>query len=385
MLMPRCFTSLRVASTLLLVTGLLRADPTEDALKVGLEALDKGDRTAAATTFVNAFNERAAARTEKDGTCMLLIASAGRLFADGGKADVAATCFERLYAISLALNGPSHPDTITIGVHLAHYLGRAGMNTEMAKRLCVEGMVASQLNPEIPGHVHLRALYTRADILLAEKDRIAAALAFRDFLKHAHAMRNPPQTVIANVYFNLGTIDSFFGRAKDAQAQFKNAFASLKKGRGDMGIDALSLRLAIADQLSAAEAVEVLKEIVNDVGSVAGVKSNTSLQQVLCSSEFKLAIKESEIGQTDGLVARLRSAIAHGIAGYGEDHDQLLQLYLQLAKLHLSKRQNKEGVECYRHVLAIRKKALGPDHESVAVTQKILDDLIEDLKKSGEL
>lgn len=382
--MPRFFTSSLVASALL-AAGALRADPAEDGLKAGLEALEKGDRNTAAMTFINAFNQAATAGRDKNATCMLLISSAGRLFAEAGNTQTAAQCFERLYAISLAIHGPTDPHTVTLAVHLAHYLGRAGMNMELAKQFCVEGMAACQMNPEIPRHVYLRALYTQADILFAEKDRIGAAMAFRDYLKHALAEPRPAHNVIANIYFRLGNIDSFFGRDADAKVQFGHAMEHLQKGRRELTAEAFNLRLVTADQVSAVQSVDVLKEMLSDLAKVPDVRTNAGLQQIWCATEFKLAIRESELNRVEGLVARLKSAIAHGIAGYGEDDSQLLQIYLQLAKLHLTKRQNKEGVECYRRVLAIRIKALGPDHESVAVTQKILDDLLADLKKSGEL
>ena len=382
--MPRFFTSSLVVGALL-VGGALRADPPQEGLKAGLDALEKGDRNTAAMTFINAFNAAATVGRDKNPTCMLLISSAGRLFAESGNAPIAAQCFERLYAISLAINGPTDPHTVTLAVHLAHYMGRAGTNMDLAKRLCSEGVAACRMDPDIPRHVYLRALYTHADILFAEKDRIGSAMAFRDYLKPALAEPRPAHNVIATIYFRLGNIDNFFGRAADAKVQFQHAAEHLQKGRREVTVEAFNLRLGIADQVSGAESAEVLQQLLGDLARVPGVSTNVSLQQVWCATEFKLAILESQLNRHGALVARLKSAIAHGIAGYGEDDSQLLQIYLQLAKLHLSKGQNKEGVECYRRVLAIRIKSLGPEHESVAVTQKILDDLLADLKKSGEL
>ncbi|MBL9129560.1 MAG: hypothetical protein JNG86_00060 [Verrucomicrobiaceae bacterium] len=362
----------------------LRADPTEDALKIGLEALDKGEAQSALTTFLNAYNERASARTERDATCMLLLAHAGKLLSNSNQHPAAAACFERFYGISVALNGNTHPHTVIAAVHLAHYLGRAGQSMDFGKRLCQEAMIACQLQPEIPPHVHLRALYTYGDILLAQKERIAAAGAFRDYLKHAEAMPKKPRVEMSEVYTKLASIDTFFGRAKDAEKRQKLALEQLRLARGDKDVAVYTMRLSLADQMAPADGADVLQALLKDVSTTPGVETSKELQQIWCAAEFRLALKEAALNQRAGLIARLRSAIAHGIKGYGEDHEQLLQLYLELAKLHLSKDQNKEGVECYRHVLAIRIKALGPDHESVATTRQILDDLIADLKKAGE-
>ena len=285
----------------------------------------------------------------------------------------------------MLLNGMTHPHTVTAWVHLAHHLGRAGQNLELAKRLCVEGIIACQLDPTIPRHVYRRALYTRAEILYGEKNRIGAARAYTDYLHHALQERNPPQVVVATVYFKLAEVDDFFGRAADAAAKSKLGAEFLERGRRDMSIEALGLRLGLADQTTPAEAVGLLKDILTDLAKVPGVQANPPLQQVWCTTEFKLAILESETTSSGALIARLKSSIAHGVAGYGEDDEQLLPIYMELAKLHLAKNQNQEGVACYRRVLAIRIQVLGPDHESVVTTQKILDELLADLKRSGDL
>lgn len=386
--MPRRTALPAIVVLILLALGaphLLRADPTEDALKIGMESLDKDDKQAALTTFLNAYNEAATLRVERTPTCMLLLAYGGKMLSDAGQAAPAALCFERLYSISVELNGNTHPHTILTAVHLAHYLGRAGQSMDRARRLLQEALIAYRQHPEgLPAYLPEFALFTYADILLAQKERIAATSIFRDYIKLAEARPNPDHAKISEVYLKLAGIDAFFGRATDAEKKRQIALTHMQKARGDKHFDVLSMRLGLCDQLPAKDAIAALKDVVRDLAGVKGIETDKKCQQLWCVAEFRLALREAELNQRDGLVARLKSAIAHGILGYGEDHEQLLQLYLELAKLHLSKNQNREGVECYRHVLAIRIKALGPDHESVLTTQKILDDLIADLRKNGE-
>lgn len=359
------------------------AGPTEDALKFGEDALAKGDRVSASTTWVNAFNERATANTANDETCAKLLWNAGTLFAETGNPQAAAGCFDKLYPLRVNLSGLKDPESGKVGSRFAAALVNSGGDLDRAERLAREAVdILSQAGDEQRKEAFI-AMSNLGGVLLAKKDRIAANEQYIRCLKFAEEPKKPaiPGELTAGCYDGLAAIASFFGRAADSQRYLQRSLELKSKALGKHDIRTLLARMEFAATQTSESAINEYQRVLADLYEAPNSETNTELQKVWASAEYKLAVLESQQGNLDRVISLLQSAIKHGTRGFGELHGELLQLNLDLAKVFLTRKEFEKGIACYRQVLAIRKKHLGPEHESTKETQKILDDLLADVAK----
>ena len=171
--MKRRFTS--IIALLALGGGDVLSGPSEDALRVGNEAFDKKDYTSALTTWLNAYNERAEAKTATDETCAQLLDRASNLMSlIPGNSKPAAAAMEKLLALRETLSGKEHPDTLTVKSKLSVQLANSGEDLERAQILAQEAATGFEKAGPDFFYQHLQALVNVGGILLMKKDRRAA-------------------------------------------------------------------------------------------------------------------------------------------------------------------------------------------------------------------
>ncbi len=124
----------------LLMSAIVRAGPSEDALRVGEESLAAGDRQAAKTTWLNAYNERATANTATDETCATLLEKVGQLCLEDGDAQTAHAIYEKLLPLRESLSGAGGTEIAKVMVTCAELIVITGGDSTRAERLSKEAV-----------------------------------------------------------------------------------------------------------------------------------------------------------------------------------------------------------------------------------------------------
>lgn len=379
----------RIASflTVLLAIGSLgHAGPSEDALRIGQESFDQKDYTAALTAWVNGYNERAAADTANDETCAKLLTNAASLLAQTGRYKEAAKCYENLVSLRTKLNGATSPEVFKAKALLSAQISNSGGDVEVAEKLAREAV--DGLTKAGDDHVgdRMLAITNLAGILFVKKDRLAAhELYVQVVALHEKHPKAAPEIAIES-YNSMGSIADFFGRTKDKIQYMKRAVEVARKSKGADDPATYLARIELGSAYNAAglnaDAKSTLESIVADLDKKSPSADEKLLQQRWAASTYRLACIKSALGEQDDLLELLKKALAHTIAGWGELDPNALPIYLDLARLNITKKNYPEGVKCYQKVLDIRRRQLGPDHEDTKTTQKILNDLLEDVRKA---
>ncbi len=361
------------------------AGPTEDALRIGKEAEEKKEFQSAITTYVNAFNERAQEKTDEDETCAELLKRAGTLLAGNGNFKVAADCYGKLLRIRRKLSGEKHPETGKVSSLLAAQLANSGGDLDQALQFASDAV--DMLSQAGDGYREdlLVALGNKAAILLLKKDRLAANELYVQLIQKCEEQPGKNLDLIANAYDSMAGIAGFFGRAKDQISYMKRSAEAMAKHHGENSPAAFMARINLATiQIESGqkkEAKALLEEIIADLRKAPGAEKDSLLQQRWCIAEYRMAIVTSNLGEVDAAYGWIKSSLAHGIKGWNETHSQLLSIYLDLARLHLSRKELDEAVRCYQRVLDIRRRELGPDHEDTKETQRTLSELYQETQK----
>ena len=382
-------TRLLPSLLLLLACGIrVFAGPSEDALRVGEEALAKKDYVSALTTFVNAYNERASAGTANDETCAKLLQNAGLLMAQTSNNKDAVTCFENLLKLRTQLSGVEHAETARVKSLLSAQIANAGGDLERAETMARDAATLFAKGGPEQVEDHMMALTNLAGILLRKKDRLAANEMYVALVHLGEEQPHKRHDLVAGAFTGMATIAEFFGRNKD-QAQYLKRSAELTAqhyGKNDP-----NTYLARLDQAQAAsnsgqnkEAAAVYEGIIADLLAMGGAAAqNKLLMQRWTLAEYRLAYLKFALNDRDGGFALLKSSLERAKAGFGETNGNLLPIYLDLAKQHLQRKNYQEGVRCYQRVLDIRRRELGPDHADTKETQRILNELAEDVKRAA--
>ena len=362
------------------------AGPSEDALRVGQESFDKKDYSAALTTWVNAYNERATADTANDETCAKLLTNAASLLAQTGRYSEAAKCYENLLSLRTKLGGGTSPEAFKVKALLAAQISNAGGDIERAEKLARESVEGLEKVGEERMADRMLAITNLAGILFVKKDRLAAhELYVQVVALHEKHPKVAPEIAI-EAYNSMGSIADFFGRTKDKIQYVKKALEVARKNKGADDPATYLARIELGSAYSAAglnaDAKSTLESIVADLDKKSPSADDKLLQQRWAASTYRLACIKSALGEQDDLLDLLKKALAHTIAGWGDLDPNALPIYLDLARLNITKKNYPEGVKCYQKVLDIRRRQLGPDHEDTKLTQKILNDLLEDVRKA---
>lgn len=354
------------------------AGPTEDALRIGDEALAAGDRQSAGTTWVNAFNERATANTATDETCAKLLERAGKLFMEDGNSGAAFGVYEKLFPLRENLSGKDSVETAKIAVRYAELTVMNGGDTTRAERLAREATATFQKAGPEYAQDELEARMNVAFALMGRKDRIGAQTAYLEALEFGKGRKGVDQALVGNCYWMLADIASFFGRTQDAQTYAKKRIEFLHESVGKHSPPYYTACLQYGTLLPAAERPAFYQQLLTQLKSAP---SSESIQGVQMTVSERLALIEFNQNNRERGIDLFQDAIRYGTKAYGATNGRLLQTYLNLAKSLLVEKRYDEGVAAYKKVLAIRKKALGDDHAETIETQKLLDNLIANLDK----
>lgn len=362
------------------------AGPTEDALRIGEEAVAKKDYTSAVTTWVNAYNERATADTANDETCAKLLSSAGDLLAKLNRFKESAICYENLLKLREKISGLKHPDAEKVKSLLAAQIANSGGDLDRSERLSRESLEALTQAGDAYLDDRLQALMNLAGILLLKKDRLGAHEFFAEVTLICE--KNPAKSALPAIeaYGAMSSIAEFFGRAKDQLQYLRKASETSRKHHGEKHAATYLARLNVATALISsgnnAEAKTELLSIIDDLGKQGVGAGDSMLQQRWAAATYRLAILESGLKNADRAFELIKSSLEHARLGWSDLDANTLPLYLELAKGHISRKNYKEGVRSYQKVLDIRRRELGPDDSSTKETQNILNELLEDVRKA---
>jgi tetratricopeptide (TPR) repeat protein len=366
-------------------SGLVWGGPTEDALRIGDEAYAKKEYNSALTTWINAYNERLNAKTANDETCAQLLQRAGDLMSRSGSAKLAADVFTKLLALRETLSGKDNLETVKVKNLLAVQLANAGGDLEVALQLAQEtatfyGKAGAEFTEE-----HLQSLANVGNILLLKKDRIAASEVFSAIITLGGDHIKKDSDHIVTAYGSMATIASFFGRTKDEIENRKKAAIAAGQSYGAKSSKTYAARIAVATTLSGSGDTKGAREIYTSILSdlkEAGVDDDKAVQQQWTVALYRLFAIETAAGNEESAFSLIKAAFEHCKIGFGETDANMLPIALDLAKVHLKKGDYQEGVKCYQRVLDIRRRNLGPDSPDTKETQKILNELYEDVRKA---
>lgn len=382
--MKRRFTS--IIALLALGGGDVLGGPSEDALRVGNEAFDKKDYTSALTTWLNAYNERATANTAIDETCAQLLERASNLMSlIPGNSKPAAAAMEKLLALRETLSGKEHMDTLTVKSKLSVQLANSGEDLERAQILAQEAATGFEKAGPDFFYQHLQALVNVGGILLIKKDRLAANEVFSAVTTLGTGSSKKVMDLVSSAYNSMAEIALFFGRSADRILYKKKSAEAIIAHSGANSPAAYAARIEVAEVLTASgdgkAARAAYEDILVDLGR-ANVGEDKILQQRWVLALYRLSSLETTLGDQGRAYGLLRSALEHGRIGFGDLDVNMLPIYLDLAKMHLKRGLLGEGVKCYQRVLDIRRRELGPDDPNTQETQKMLNELYDEVRKA---
>ncbi len=361
------------------------AGPTEDALKLGIEAEKKKEYDSAVQTWVNAYNERATAKTATDETCAKLLENAGRVMAERSNHTAAANCFQMLLALRAALNGERSPEAAVVMARLAAQTANADGDLDKAEQMArdAESILTRAGDAFFDDRIEVKLAV--GGILMRKKERLAAHQQFMDLVKLCEEHPTKRFDIPATAYHQMGAIAEFFGRMKDRTTYLKRAAELTEKSSGRNTAPSFLTKLNLADAYRAAgmnkEARDMYASVSQAIGNVPGVENDKTLQQQWTLADYRLAYVESDLQNPERVYELVQSALRHAIIGWGETHNETLAIYLDAAKLHLTKKNYTEGVKCYQRVLDIRRRELGPDHVDTKETQQTLNAVLAEVKR----
>jgi len=362
------------------------AGPTEDALRVGEEALAKKEYGSAVATWVNAYNERATANTANDETCATLLMKAGSLMAQLGRFNESSNCFELLFKLRSLINGPMHLETEKVKALLAAQIANSGGDLERAEALARESVKAMDKAGDEYFDDRLLALTNLAGILMLKKDRLGAHKIYAEVTTLCDKHPTKSLNLAIGAFISMASIADFFGRTKDQLNYMQKAVDLSRKHYGAKNAETYLARINLAStQMSAglnADARTAFQGIVDEIAKDNPGAGDPVLLQRWATAEYRLALLESAIGNGDRSFELIQSSLNHARKGWSDLDANTLPLYLESAKGHIIRKNYSEGVKCYQKVLDIRRRELGPDHPSTRETQQILNELLEDVKKA---
>ena len=375
-----------ILAVLSLLVSRTFAGPSEDALRVGEEALAKKEYKSALTTWVNAYNERASEDTANDETCAKLLENAALLLSQTGQTKDAVVCYQNLLKLRAKLAGSEDaPVVARVKCVLAAQFANAGGDLEQAEKLVREALASAEKSGD--QDVRLLALTNLGGIMLARKDRLAAHEFYAKVVSQFDKKPAAGSAAVAIESSNgMAVIADFFGRTKDRLQHLKR---SIEISRKYIGADDPATYLARIEYATAqstggltSDAETSLEAIVGDLKKSAPSAENKIIQQRWAVAVYRLASVKSALGKQDEVLGLVTSALDHTKLGWSDLDSNALPIYLDLARLHITRKDYREGLKCYQKVLDIRRRELGPDHDDTKKTQEILNELIEDIRKA---
>jgi tetratricopeptide (TPR) repeat protein len=362
------------------------AGPTEDALRVGEEAFAKKEYASALTTWVNAYNERATADTANDETCAKLLMNAASLMAQTGRSKESAVCYENLLKLRQKLNGAESIEANKIKSLLAAQISNAGGDIDSAERLARESAAALEKAGDEHFDDRLLALTNLAGILFMKKDRLGAHDVYAQVVALSDKRPTKALNLVVEAYKSMAAIADFFGRPKDNLQYLRKASELSRQHFGADSPATFLARIDVASALSAAgmnaDAKSAFDGIISDLEKKAPPADDKLMHQRWAAATYRLAYVEAALANQDRVYELLKSSLVHAQAGWGDLDGNTLPIYLDLAKLHIARKNYEQGVKCYQKVLDIRRRELGPDHGSTRETQKILNELLDDVQRA---
>lgn len=376
-----------IFSALLLSTAAVCfAGPTEDALRVGEEAFEKKEYASALTTWINAYNERATADTANDETCAKLLTRSAGLLMQSSRYKEAVVCLENLLKLREKLSGADNLETYRVKSMLGAQISNSGGDVDRAERLVREA--AEALAKAGDEHIddRLVALTNLGGILLGKKDRLGAHDVFREVVRLSETIPNKSPSLAIDSYRSMASIAEFFGRSKDSLQYLRKAAELSRKHFGEHSPAAYMSRIEVASSLAGAglnaDARTAYDSLLDDLEKKAPGPEDKLLHQRWATAAYRLAYVEVALNNRDRTFQLMKVALEHAILGWGELDANTLPVYLDMAKLHIMRKNYREGVRCYQKVLDIRRRELGPDDKSTRETQQILNELLEDVRKA---
>ena len=364
---------------LLALTRAVIAGPTEDALAYGEKALKIGENQSAATTWLNAYNERANAKTEKDETCATLLWNLANLYSQVSQTEMAQQCLEKLVAIRREINGKTHEKTATAEARLVTVIASIGKNLDLALRVAKESLDALPADNEALAPSRVTALFNHASVLLARKERIEANEACLATLEFAKKYPKARPEIVPLCYENMAAIAAFFGRTKDRMNYLETALEKQRAISGPGSQETLNAWLNVADVHR--DSAETDKARIAYEGLIKAAKggknadTDKAVGMIVTQAEYRYAIMEFQANNLARSLELLKATAADGERVLGKDAQGLLSAYLDLARVALKQEDYDTCLNTYRKVLSLRKKHLGADHKDTLETQKMLGEV----------
>lgn len=363
----------------------LFAGPTEDALEYGEKALKVGEVQSAITTWLNAYNERAYAKTEKNETCAKLLWNLGTVGSQVGSLDLARTCFEKLVGLRREMNGRAHVETAKAEAQLLLILAASEKSMGQALALARESVETLPDNDAELARSRMNALVNLGGVLLRNKDRIPASEVYQKALDFSKRFPEQTKELLPVCYENMAEIAMFFGRTKDQMRHMQDMLSAQEKISAPLSEGTLSARVKLADARSSTGDVELARAGYEGViGSIRGSKTamdNKAALKILVAAQYRLGVMESHQGNLSRTLELLKSARRDGELAFGTDATEMMNIYLDLAKVALGQKEYDTGLEAYRAILSLRRKHLGPDHKETVETEKVLLEVTEDVER----
>lgn len=378
----------RAAIIILFLVGTIAAcaGPSEDALRVGEEAFAKKEYSSALTTWVNAYNERAAADSATDETCAKLLANAASLLALSNRNKESAVCYENLLKLREKLSGADNIETLRVKTLLSAQISNAGGDLERAEQLVRESLASLEKMGTDHLDDRLLALTNLAGILFMKKDRLGAHELYAQVVALCDKAPTKSLNFAVEGYKAMSSIADFFGRAKDSLQYLRKAAELSRKHSGPNSPATMLARIEVGTALTAAglnaDAKATYDAVISDLEKLAPPPDDKLLHQRWAAATYRLAYVEAGMSNQARALELMESSLAHARIGWSDLDGNTLPVYLDLAKMYIINKNYREGVKCYQKVLDIRRRELGPDDKSTLETQKILNGLLEDVRKA---
>jgi tetratricopeptide (TPR) repeat protein len=356
----------------------LAAEPAEEALQAGKEALAKGDSEAAKRIWLEAYNERAKDDKANDEASAKLLEQVGPLLIKEGDAVTARQIFERLFLLRQELGNVEATTMATTAVTLSELIVTTGGDTTRAEQLSRESArVFEEAGSDFDGQ-RFEALLNVAYAIYGRRDRIGAQSAYLEALEFGKGRPGVDPEGVAVSYRMLASIAAFFGRNQDARVYATRGLDYLK-GRVSKSSEAqVQMMLLYADQLPEEERLAYFHSAIAEMkqqGSSKPVSMALSLfYQRLAALEFKGTNRPNSLPY-------FQQALHYTEKGYGAKSSAMVQSLLNLAKVALTLKDYDEGVTAYRRILKIRTELLGAEHADTIATRKMLDTLQSQIAK----
>ncbi|MDX6429052.1 MAG: hypothetical protein QOE54_1418 [Streptosporangiaceae bacterium] len=289
-----------------------------------------------------------------------VLVRAGQSLGETGLAHDAIAYFEALFADSLEILGPDHPDTLTTRYELAYWRGEAGDFAGAAAAL--EQLVADRLR--VLGPDHPNTLGTRANLAYWRGhagDPAGAAAATAQVLADQLRILGPEHPTTLSTRHNLAHWRGQAGDPAAAARATEELLADSLRILGPDHFDTLDTRRNLAYWRGragdAAGAAAALEQVLDAYSRVLGPEHPDTMH-----TRDDLADWRGQAGDPAGAVAAYEQLLADRLRILGPDHPHTLITRHNLAEWRGHAGDLAGAASAYQQLLADQARVLGPEH-----------------------